>query len=324
MIYMLFDNPGDKKNMEFLNSSSYGTSSIKQEYPKTKCNSIKEMINACLECVEKSSDGDTIVCWFDFMGILCWWICQFKRQKRQIVVLNILLKEKNTLKNKIARFLYKIALKSKNVQATVTSQEYGKWINNLLNINKEYTLLHDIYHGGYTLENSENINPKSVFCGGRNGRNWEFLFDLAANMPDVEFNCVMSKEKYQQYKDKFRENINAKYDIPEKDFLNLMCESSLIVMPLETEAPAGLIALFQAAANERPILTSDTVTTREYFNNDRGILCKDSIEDWKVKITYYLEHRNEAEEKIRCFKEYLETECSEQKYAETLRKILNI
>ena len=43
-----------------------------------------------------------------------------------------------------------------------------------------------------------------------------------------------------------------------------MCQSSLVVMPLDTEAPAGLIAFFQAAANGRMSITSDTVTTREY------------------------------------------------------------
>ena len=42
-------------------------------------------------------------------------------------------------------------------------------------------------------------------------------------------------------------------------------------MPLDTEAPAGLIALFQAATYGKMVITTDTVTTREYFSGDRGV-----------------------------------------------------
>ena len=42
-------------------------------------------------------------------------------------------------------------LKSNNVQATVTSKNYGEHLNKMLKINKKYTLLHDIYHGNYNI-----------------------------------------------------------------------------------------------------------------------------------------------------------------------------
>lgn len=34
----------------------------------------------------------------------------------------------------------------------------------------------------------------------------------------------------------------VKSDIPEREFLEFMCQSQLVVTPLDTEAPAGLIA----------------------------------------------------------------------------------
>lgn len=176
MVYMLFDNPADKQNMTFL--GEYETASIQQVYPEHKCNSTKEMLQACKEMIKRSADGDTIICWYDFMAVLCWWLCKVQFKKRKIIVVNILLKDKNTAKNKLAKMLYKPVLKSKDVQATVTSRKYGEHLNEMLGIQREYVLLHDIYHGGYSIDYKGDVIPNTVFCGGRNGRDWDFLIEM--------------------------------------------------------------------------------------------------------------------------------------------------
>ena len=320
MVYMLFDNPADKQNMTFLNS--YETAKIRQVYPPQKCNSTREMLAACRDMIKQSAEGDTIICWYDFMAVLCWWLCMVQFKNRKIIALNILLKDKSTVKNKLAKFLYKPMLKSNNVEATVTSKKYGEHLNEILGIHKKYTLLHDIYHGGYCIKYEGKVVPNSVFCGGRNGRDWEFLINIANEMPKVIFNCVMPKDTYEQYKDNFRKNMNVKIDIPEQEFLEFMCQSQLVVTPLDTEAPAGLIAFYQAAANGKMVITSDTVTTQEYFADGRGALCGKDIKDWKNKIQYYLQHREEADLSAAKFKNFLESECSEEKYSNTLLEVL--
>lgn len=114
----------------------------------------------------------------------------------------------------------------------------------------------------------------------------------------------------------------VKSDIPEKEFLEFMCQSQLIVMPLDKEAPAGLIAFYQAAANGKMSITSDTVTTQEYFAEGRGALCRENVEDWKNEIQYYLQYPADADACAVKFKNYLESECSEEKYAKTLWRML--
>ena len=276
------------------------------------------MLSACKEIIKKSADGDTIICWYDFMAVLCWWLCKMQFKRRKIIAVNILLKDKNTTKNKVAKFLYKPVLKSKDVQATVTSRKYGEHLNKMLGLHKKYVLLHDIYHGGYSIDYKGDIIPNTVFCGGRNGRDWDFLIEVAKAMPEVTFNCVMPKDKWEQRKDSFCDNMVVKSDIPEREFLEFMCQSQLVVMPLDTEAPAGLIAFYQAAANGKMAVTSDTVTTQEYFAEGRGALCGRNVDDWKKKIQYYLQHPSDADVCAVKFKKYLENECSEEKYAKTL------
>lgn len=211
MVYMLFDNPADKQNMTFLNG--YEAAKIRQVYPQQKCNSVKEMLAVCKDMIKQSAEGDTIICWYDFMAVLCWWLCKVQLKNRKIIALNILLKDKATAKNKLAKFLYKPMLKSKKVQATVTSEKYGKHLNEMFGIQKQYIVLHDIYHGDYSINYEGKVVPNTVFCGGRNGRDWNFLIKLAQAMPEVTFNCVMSKDKFEQYKKNFCKNMVVKSDI---------------------------------------------------------------------------------------------------------------
>lgn len=320
MIYILFDNPADKEKMTFLNS--YESTKILHIYPHKKLNSIKEMLVVCNDVIKRSGGGDAIICWYDFMAVLCWWLCKIHFKNRKIIALNILLKDKATPKNKWAKFLYKSMLKSKKVQATVTSKNYGDYLNNMLGISKKYIILHDVYRDCYCISYEEKFTPNTVFCGGRNSRDWSFLIKIAQTMPDVTFNCVMTKDNLEQYKENFCENMVVKSDISEREFLAFMCQSQLVVMPLDTEAPAGLITFYQAAANGKMVITSDTVTTREYFANARGALCDKDIKDWNNKIRYYLQHEEEANVSAGEFKSFVESECSEERYAKALWRML--
>ena len=74
----------------------------------------------------------------------------------------------------------------------------------------------------------------------------------------------------EQFLDVMGDNVCVKTDILESEFMEFLCESQLIAMPLDTEAPAGLTVYFQAAANNKMIITSDTVTTEGYLSNGCG------------------------------------------------------
>jgi hypothetical protein len=112
--------------------------------------------------LQQSNNGDTIIVWYDFQAVLCFLICKMLFLKRNIVCLNILLKDKPTIKNKLVSLLYKGALLSNNFKASVTSEAYGIWLNKKLGINVEYTLLHDVYHKSYEYKykKTHKNNPK--------------------------------------------------------------------------------------------------------------------------------------------------------------------
>lgn len=316
MVYFIFDNPADKSKMEFL--YEYATKDYQQVYPDHQLLGLKEQVAFVGKCISKTTENDQLVFWYDFMGIICWWICKFTLKKRRIIILNILLKDKQSKKNALAKFLYKRVLNDKGVVATVTSKEYGTWLNRLLDLNRTFPLLHDIYYGDAADQKSS--SGGYVFCGGRNGRDWNMLLEVAKGIPDVSFKCVMPRSTFDSLHN-IPANVEIQCDIPEQEFLDLLSRSSIVAMPLDTDAPAGLIAIFQAGMYKKFVIASNTPVTREYISKERGVLCSIK-EEWINAIKCFILAEDEGKTKAENFNTFLNKECSKEIYAKELMKLV--
>lgn len=276
-----------------------------------------------IKTIVGSKNHDNIVCWYDFQAVILFWLCKIFFQKRYIYCLNILLKPKTSLMNKLVSLLYKKALSSPNFTATVTSKDYGKLLNSHFNNEYNYTILHDVYHSHYCMNSKSTIAPNTVFCGGRNGRDWDFMMEVASNMPDVNFNVIAPSNVYNKYKDIVGSNVNLMTNVPYEKFMSVLCESQITALPLDTEAPAGLIVMFQAAANGKLILTTNTATTREYVSEDRGCLLDNNLDSWINGIHAALSNPQTSETKAEKIKAFLESECSEERFINIINEMIN-
>ena len=321
MVYFLYDNPQDKNTVSFISEKT--NLRIKEIYSPKSNKLIVGWIKGCFKLLKQSGKAEIVVWWYDFQAVLCYWLAKLSLRPRKIVCINLLLKDKASMKNKVVAWLYKKALKSKHFVASVTSVEYGKHLKNRLGIDKDLFLLHDVFHEDYKVNASLDVCPNTVFCGGRNGRDWKFMIEVAKVMPYVQFHLVMPKVTYDEYQKELPSNVVAKYNISMEDFMKEMCSCEIVALPLDTEAPAGLIVLFQAAANMKYIITTDTMTTREYLSDGRGCLLPNDVDIWKKAIDENLglvKSNIQASEKLLNF---LETECSERKFVEGVETMIN-
>ncbi len=271
--------------------------------------------------IRKSKKNDIIVCVYDFQAVLCHWFAKLTLRKRRILAINILLKQKDTLKNKIAKFLYRDAIRSPRFIATVTSAHYGRQLCDWLNVDKEFPILRDVFYSSYLPDQSPETFDGTVFCGGRNGRDWDFMIRVAMAMPQVRFNIVAPAEIAQKYSG-LPPNISMLSDIPYSQFLDLLAKSSLVALPLDTQAPAGLIVIFQAAAHLKPVITTDTVSSRAYITPDFGYAKQNDLQQWIETITYILEHPDASRQKTLSLLKFLQTECSETSYIKRIEEII--
>lgn len=313
--YILYDN--NDSNNYFLNTlfdEVFSTPKLRPMY--------LSWIVGAYKALKKSCHDDRIVCWYDFQAVILFWLTRLFLCQREIVCLNLLLKPKRSLKNRIATSLYKSALKSPKFKATVTSIEYGKLLNKHFGCSFNYTLLHDVFHDHYKYNYKGPVIPNSVFCGGRNGRDWNLMMKIAESMPEVSFNIVVPENVFKQYKDNISSNINIKCNLSYDDFMVEMCKSEIVCLPLDTEAPAGLIVLFQAAANRKLVITTDTATTREYINSDTGYIIRNDIKYWKKTIGFSLLNKIDSSYKSNALNRFLCTTCSEQIFIEKVSSLL--
>lgn len=320
MVYFLFDNPGDKQRLSFISKKI--NKEMKDVYSPKCSKLIVGWLKGCLAVLKKSHGNDTIICWYDFQAVLCYWLSKLSFKRRKIVCINLLLKDKESTKNKVVAWLYKKALKSKRFVASVTSVEYGKHLKKRLGIDKNLFLLHDVFHDNYKANENVEVVPNTVFCGGRNGRDWKFMIDVAKAMPNIQFHLVMPKTTYEDFITELPSNVVAKYNLAMEDFMKEMCSCEIVALPLDTEAPAGLIVLFQAAANMKYIVTTDTMTTREYLKDGRGCLLVNDVAVWTRAISERLGNAKSNSEASGKLLKFLDTECSEEKFVEGVERMI--
>lgn len=277
------------------------------------------------KAMRESRKGDIIVSLYDFQGILCLLIGYLTFRRRHILGINLLLKDKPTAKNRLASALYRHAVRSPWFHTTVTSKAYQDWFNQKLGLSLDYPLLRDVYYDSY--EPSENIADESngsVFCGGRNSRDWKLMVNLAKAMPDVPFCFIMPDDKYFEFEKEMPRNVTAMHEVPMKVFTDRMGKASVICMPVTTDAPAGLITMFQAAGYKKPIISTHTVTTCEYLTPERGYLLPDNrTETWEKTIRAILDNPDEAKTKALNFHKFVTEQCNEAAYVERFEEIID-
>lgn len=279
-----------------------------------------QWFTGALKVLHRTRRSDRIVFLFDFQAVIAWWICRLTFRKRRFICVNLLLDQKDSFKNRIVSALYRKALASPDFTATVTSLEYGSWLNSRLGVNASYILMRDVYHGDYAVTPAP--HRYDVFCGGRNGRDWEFYRQLAASMPGLEFVAVMPSAPESGFSRQCPANLHIMSDIRDSEFLEAMSASSLVCLPLTKQAPAGLIVLFQAAANRKPVVITDTVTSREYCRDGRGILIENRLNLWQDAIGRCLGTPSDSEAMAGRLHDFCESECSEENYLRVLEDLL--
>lgn len=148
------------------------------------------------------------------------------------------------------------------------------------------------------------------------------MLKIAQALPDITFNIVMPYTIYSKLKSEIRDNMNIKCNISYDDFMKELCHSSLVCLPLDTQAPAGLIVMFQAAANLKPIITTETATTLEYITPERGITLPNEISAWCNTIKISFENMEECRNRAEKLKNYLMENCSEEIFVSEIQKML--
>lgn len=315
--YLLFDYPFDKN--EFISKKS--SFPLEKVGPSTgkKGGKLKCWLSGVYNVIKRSNRGDVIVCNFDFLAVLLYWFCLLAFKKREIFAINIMLKSRPTLKNWVVTQMYKVALKSKHFHASVTSTKYGEWLNQTKGMNVKYSVIRDVCRKGYLqFTKGKCATSNTIFCGGKNGRDWGFMVELAKTLPQFTFTIVTNDSVYRKIKGDVPSNVKLYHSIPLNTFMDLLLSSEVVCLPLDTEAPAGLIVVFETATCKKPLFITETVTSCEYVNETTGYPLPRDVYEWKRALEYGFAHRGEMQAKAEKMFDFITKECSEDNFVKQL------
>ena len=203
------------------------------------------------KAVKESTTKDIIVCWNFTTSIAVGWMCRFLNKKRKIVALNIIAPPYKGFIGTFRNKLFSSVMRKDGFVITVNSSEYIARYSKQFNISGEkFNVLHDPF---VPTSDLCQFSPGQnfVFCGGEAHRDWETLFAAATLVPDIKFVCVARKKFYNKSLNT-PENLSLLFDVDYSIFYSKMRESSLVVIPLSTTLPAGLIVLLNAASLAKP------------------------------------------------------------------------
>lgn len=271
----------------------------------------------------KSKKIDIILSWNFVLGA---WIGFFSRiffLNRKIISLNLIAHEKGLFNTVIRKLIYNQAFKNPNFFATVNTKEligvYKKYFNAKDN---KYFLLEDPYDP--ESEISDFLPNKTfVFAGGEAARDWELFFEAAQKLPEIPFKIIVRKKYFDI--DIELPNVEIEYDTSIEFFYKKMKECSLVVLPLNSVAPSGILVLHRAALLSKPIIATETSITNTYItNNENGILIPmHNVDDLVLGIKILFENQDLSKKFATKLQYKIINEYSPQNYTLKLLAILH-
>jgi len=225
----------------------------------------------------KSKKGDVIFCWNFVVGAMTGFFNRSLHTHRKILSVNMIVHNKGVLNNFVRNLVYNYTLKSNEFCLTINSSELVDLYKTKYNLRiKKYAELPDVFMNKYPAVTFDTGNGY-IFSGGEAARDWKTLLKVAWMNPDYKFHFIARKQ-YFPANVAIPENVEIQFDTTEDIFYSLLGKCSLVVLPLHSLAPAGLIVLIRAAMLSRPVIATSTPSIRQYIIHGKtGVLVK--IED---------------------------------------------
>lgn len=276
-----------------------------------------------IKSLKISKNGDIIISWNFIIGaFVAFWAKMF-RIKRKVISLNIIAHEKGFLNEIIRKLVYNYAFRYKNFYASINSEQlishYSKYF--CVDVSK-YFVISDPYSPNY--EQADYFNGDNyVFSGGEGGRDWETLLKAAELLPDIKF-VIVARKKYFNNNLLIPNNIVVYFDTSEEVFYQLLTNSTIVALPLNSLAPAGLIVLIRAALLCKPVVATETPSIKTYVKHLRtGLLNEmNDYEGLAKNINLLMCSESVRREYANNLKNYIVSEYSYRKYVEKIESFL--
>jgi len=242
--------------------------------------------------IKNSEANDIIISWNFVAGAIVGYLCEIFKYDRKVISLNMIAHQKDFLNNILRKQIYNKAFRYKSFWFSVNDEQLITYYSSLFTTDpKRIFLLHDVYSNRYEKCNFSEYDDY-VFTGGEAFRDWSNFIKCAENFPEIQFIGVARYMNF-PHTEKLPKNLKMYYDISEDEFYSFVKKCRIVFLPLTSQAPCGLIVILRAALLSKPVIITETPSTKNYISNEySGILVKMydlSMMENSIKKLYYSE-----------------------------------
>ncbi|OAV64830.1 Glycosyl transferases group 1 [Bacteroidales bacterium Barb6] len=223
---------------------------------------------ACRAVLQSKSE-DYIISWNFIIGAFVCAICRLFGLKRTILSLNMISHPKGGINALIRKKTYDYVFSYRDFFLTVNSKEtLSAYLKEYNLDSRKVTVLPDALLPEYK-EKEFNFTDSYIFCGGEAQRDWLTFFQAARLLPEYQFVGVARKQ-FMPKEAVVPDNVKMYYDIDVERFDDLLAQASVVVLPLLSKMPAGLIVIFKSVLFSKPLIVTRTSSVENYLKNEEN------------------------------------------------------
>ena len=275
--------------------------------------------------IELSKKNDIIISWNFVAGAIAGFYNTYLHHKRRVISLNMIAHKKNVVNTILRKIIYQKVFKDRNFFFSINSKELIPIYSRMFDLKSPNCfILSDPYSPEYPIKEYTSCNSY-VFCGGEAERDWETLLKAISILKDKSIKYVfIARKKYFHFKN-IPDNVELYFDTSHKFFYDKLKNCSLVVLPLKSSAPAGLIVTIRSALLSIPIIATNTPSMKNYItDNVSGFLIEpkdyQTLSNRITKLFYNEELRVKFTNNL---KNHIKDTYSTNKYIEKLNYIIN-
>lgn len=249
-----------------LNTASYGN-------PYVGKWSIKNIFRYAWYAFRQLNRNDVAIFWNPESAIALSVINLFCGRRNRIIALHSFFSDEPKKFRMIWKTIFFFSNFYRNILYTVNTSEEIEHYNNVYGIEKsKMHVLPDCYEPQLLSYTCNTYTPRVgyIFSGGRSWRDWETLISAAQQTPTLKYIIAADKDAFRGMD--IPSNVTIKYEVPFEDYLNLIRNSTIVVLPLSKNIACGLLLLVQSAIMHKPLVSTDTPCIRNYARNNANAL----------------------------------------------------
>ena len=273
--------------------------------------------------VRKTKKDEVIITDNFVIGAIAAFICKISGRKRKVIALNMIAHQKGFLNKVFRKFIYNIAFKYKNFWFSVNDEDLiARYSEQFKFPRSRIFILHDALSTRYEQTDYQELDDY-VFTGGDAFRDWPGFIKCAEELPDIQFIGV-ARHKYFPHEKMMPPNLKMYYDISSPEFYSLLKRSRIVFLPLNSMAPCGLIVMMRAALFSKPVIITETASTKNYISDKlSGRLIKmHDINEMKKAILDLNNSQNSRKIYAENLKKYLINNFSTESNAKIINQII--